>query len=373
MARKGENIRKRSDGRWEARIYRDNKYISIYASTYKEVKDKKNEYINKMVYSSKRTVATLLDDWINFNKPQIKETTYEKYVLLIDKHIKPELGNIRLNELTGIRINEFTKKKLERGNITNSKPLSAKSVTSILSVIKSALKYGVEHEYKEIPSIFIHNPRMHDPVIKTLSDLEQKELEETLLTIKKPYVIGIWLSLYMGLRIGEVCALKWGCFDLQAQTLTIEKTMSRIHTENSTAKTKILIDKPKTDTSNRTIPIPFFLINYLKENKKEDDCYLLTGKKKFMEPRHYYQKYKRILKKCNLEDYNYHALRHTFATRCVEKGFDPKSLSEILGHSNIEITLRRYVHPTMEMKKRQMDLFESDFLSGQKRGQTAKK
>ena len=92
-----------------------------------------------------------------------------------------------------------------------------------------------------------------------------------------------------------------------------------------------------------------------------------------MEPRHYYQKYKRLLKKCNLEDFNYHALRHTFATRCVEKGFDPKSLSEILGHSNIEITLRRYVHPTMEMKKRQMDLFESDFLSGQKRGQITKK
>lgn len=126
---------------------------------------------------------------------------------------------------------------------------------------------------------------------------------------------------------------------------------------NSFSKTKLVIETPKTECSKRSIPLPQFLNSYLLEYRQSPGIFLLTGTTKCMEPRNYYRSYKVILKKCGLEQYNYHALRHTFATRCVEYGFDIKSLSEILGHADVNITLRRYVHPSMELKKEQMERF----------------
>jgi len=169
---------------------------------------------------------------------------------------------------------------------------------------------------------------------------------------------GILICLFMGIRIGELCALKWQDIDLEADEIRISKTIQRIkNTEpNPTTKTKIIIDTPKSETSIRAIPIPDFLFKILKALKSNNDCYFLTGKPdKFIEPRLYQMKFKKFLEECKIRDVTFHTLRHTFATRAVESGFDTKSLSEIIGHTDINFTYRRYVHPSMIHKKAHLE------------------
>ena len=158
--------------------------------------------------------------------------------------------------------------------------------------------------------------------------------------------------------MGELCGLQWKDVDLKKRTLCINKTIQRIEDENGT--TFLLIDSPKTISSERVIPIPNFLIPLLYGIKtKNESDYVSTGKPTFTQPRTYQSRLKSYLKKCELPDYHFHTLRHTFASRAIELGFDPKSLSEILGHSSVKITLDLYVHPSMEAKKEQMDLFKN--------------
>lgn len=165
---------------------------------------------------------------------------------------------------------------------------------------------------------------------------------------------GIYFCLYTGLRIGELCALQWKNIDLENKKIYIKKTLVRIKNPDMTSKKKtiIIIDEPKSLTSIREIPIPDFIIPMLKKISFNitPDTFLISGNEKCIETRTFFNKYKKILKKINIDSYNFHALRHTFATRCIENGCDSKTLSEILGHSSVKITLERYVHPNYENK-----------------------
>ena len=164
------------------------------------------------------------------------------------------------------------------------------------------------------------------------------------------------LSLYTGLRLGELCGLQWQDVNLSKNTISVNKTIQRIENENG--GTSMLIDSPKTVSSERVIPIPDFLIPILRNIKTETATdYVTTGKNTFTQPRTYQARLKTYFKDCGLENYHFHTLRHTFASRAIELGFDPKSLSEILGHSNVKITLDLYVHPSMESKQEQMNRF----------------
>lgn len=173
-----------------------------------------------------------------------------------------------------------------------------------------------------------------------------------------PMKIGVLCALYMGLRIGEVCALQWRDVLLDQGVVHVRKTMQRVQLEKTgdAPATRLTVGRPKTDASIRFIPIPSFLLQPLRRCQKPEDCFVLTGEERPMEPRLCLSHYKRMLQSAGLKSYTFHALRHTFATRCVESGFDVKSLSEILGHTHVNITLQRYVHPSMEMKKRQMEM-----------------
>ncbi len=184
------------------------------------------------------------------------------------------------------------------------------------------------------------------------------------------YKLGIFISLYTGLRIGEICGLQWGDIHFDNGTLTVQRTVMRIqNTEpGSKNKTRLVICRPKTDCSNRTIPLPGFLLDILKAQRKAPDIYLTSGERTVQEPRCFYAAYKRLMKYAELEGYNYHTLRHTFATRCIEQDFDAKSLSEILGHSDVNITLKRYVHPSMDMKRKQMERLTAITFYGQNPG-----
>ncbi len=161
----------------------------------------------------------------------------------------------------------------------------------------------------------------------------------------------------MGIRLGEICALKWEDINFQTQTLKINKTIQRIKNldENAVTKTKIIIDAPKSQKSIRDIPIPSFMLDLLEKNKADKNSYLLTGTPKYIEPRVYQDMFKKYLKESGINDIKFHALRHTFATRAIEKDFDIKSLSEILGHSSVKFTLERYVHPSDEYKRQNME------------------
>ncbi len=172
-----------------------------------------------------------------------------------------------------------------------------------------------------------------------------------------PFCLGILISLYGGPRIGEVCALQWGDFDFQNGTIRINKTIFRIQNlENGERKgTRLVIDSPKTDCSLRTIPLPGTILQYCQERRREDSIYVMTGTEKPMEPRACLARFKRLQKRLGLQEHTWHSLRHTFATRCVESGVDVKSLSEIMGHSDVEITMQRYVHPSMDTKREQVN------------------
>ena len=183
-----------------------------------------------------------------------------------------------------------------------------------------------------------------------------EKLEEFVCTTSDAYKFGVYLCLYTGLRIGEVCALQWRDVDCNNSIISINKTVLRVkNVYGTTPKTKLIINSPKTHASDRIIPLPYELNEKLQTLKEttasSEDSYVLTGTARFIEPRNYYEKYKRYLRKCELDGFDFHALRHTFATRCIETGIDPKVLSEILGHASVQITLDRYVHPSLETKR----------------------
>ena len=156
-----------------------------------------------------------------------------------------------------------------------------------------------------------------------------------------------------------MCALQWKDISLEYSLITVRQTIFRIQEYDAPeseeagrkSRTRLILSSPKTEASRRKIPIADSLKTYMQGYRNEPETYLLTGTEEYMEPRTFYGKYRRFLRECGLEAYNYHALRHTFATRCVESGADIKSLSEILGHSDVSVTLSRYVHPSMEQKK----------------------
>lgn len=384
MGRHGENIHKRKDGRWEARIllYREAngkpRYAYIYGKTYTEAKTKRNMVLKKQDCEIQKkaphnecvqqmTFSQVIDEWFITKMDTIKESSLVNYSFLIENHIRPELGNALLTDMTAEKLNSFLKHKLQSGRLDGKGSLSAKTVSDIRSVLKMILNYALQKSYPVPVITEIKAPRIPNSRIRVLSHAEQQQLERILFEDAQPIHLGILMALYAGLRIGEVCALRWEDINFTNGTLDVSKTLQRIRNLSADAccKTKVLITPPKTDSSNREIPLPEFFLLYLKENQQEGNKYLLTGTIHPSEPRCCLYEYKRILKKAGLEQFTFHTLRHTFATRCVENGFDIKSLSEILGHSSVNTTLQRYVHPSLEQKKAQMDKLAVFSIHGQ--------
>lgn len=379
MARHGENIRKRTDGRWEARYierYENGKakYRYVYAKSYIEVKNKRaimmKEALPKTkLFRSDETLTNLSKLWLESVRIFVKESTYTRYVRNIEKYILPRIGKLPMYKLDVVMLGSFTDSLLINGG-TNGGKLSAKTVSDILSVLKSCLQYGKEKGYPCPDLSLIKQPKIKNKEIVTITGSNKQNLERLLWSSGDRVCSGVLLSLYTGLRIGELCALKWSDINFQDATLTVSRTVERIAKTNalSDKKTKLVIGEPKTPASYRVIPLPEFLLDHLKQYRSESNLYVLSGKSIPTEPHTFYVCYKRFMKRNNIGNYTFHALRHTFATTCVELGFDPKSLSEILGHSNVATTMRCYVHPTMQSKRNQMERLMPLGISGQKDG-----
>ena len=197
-------------------------------------------------------------------------------------------------------------------------------------------------------SFNIPMPKLEKKEIQILSKENQLLLEKYLLEHLSPLSFGIYLTLYTGLRIGEICALNIHDFDLENQKIIIHHTLSRVLSEDDSSKTKVILSSPKSLSSIREIPLPIFIISLLKRISYQENSYILTNKNTFMDTRTLLYHYKSILKKLNLGTYTFHSLRHTFATRCIKEGCNPKTLSLLLGHSSIKITLDLYVHTNFE-------------------------
>lgn len=353
MPRKGENIYKRKDGRWEGR-YKIGaaKYRSIYGKSYQEVKEKlcvlKAAPIPKNS-SGKLTVKELFEEWLVAVKFKVKESTYANYRMKSDKHILPEFGGLRYEQLTVQMLHNFIENKLKIG-------LSAKYVSDIVIVFKSMTKYISRIHGFGNPIADVILPKSEKKEMNLFSDHQQEQLCRYLLKNADNSSIGVLLSLYTGLRIGEVCGLKWGDIDFEKSILTVRRTVQRIRT--GAHGTRLIVDTPKSRSSQREIPIPAFLMDILRKFRSSENFYILSGNTKVTEPRTMQRRFKSILKKAKLPSINYHSLRHMFATNCIQLGFDVKTLSEILGHASVETTLNRYVHSSMECKTQCMNLLK---------------
>lgn len=378
MSRRGENIYKRKDGRWEGRYIKDHvngkiKYGYVFAKTYKEVKSKlaseKNNYEQeKMVVSTVPATmpggifSTIAEEWFSLQKPQWKQSSTVKYRNILCSYLYPVFAEKYVSDITRDCVMSFSSKLLLEGGI-HQEGLSPKTVTGIISVLKNIFEYASQikgYDVADIKGISVKQPQKP---MRILSRIEQQRLSTLLYDDLNPCNLGILICLYTGIRIGEVCALKWKDISFDEQYMHIYQTMQRLQSEECmNSKTKVVISAPKSDCSIRRVPIPDEIFKILKEHRRADSAYLLTGTIwNYIEPRTMQNRFKSVSSQCGIEDANFHALRHTFATRCVELGFDIKSLSEILGHASVNITLNRYVHPSMELKQKNMNMLSKLF------------
>lgn len=368
MPRQGKNIYQRKDGRWEGRYPKGKldgkyRYDSVFGKTYSEVAEKLDilkktgQYAADVSGTIFKDVAT---EWLSVQQPELKASSYAKYNNLLKSYLIPKFGALPIESLSRGEVSKFSRKMLIDGGV-REEGLSPKTVNSMLSVLKSVLDYASREKGLSVADIGDISVRQQQKPMRILSRCEQETLSRYLCKEPNPCNLGILLCLYTGLRIGEVCALKWGDIFIEEQYLFVYRSMQRIQLSGeSEKKTEIVIQSPKSDCSVRRIPIPYEVLQLLIPARKQDEAFLLTGKSySFMEPRCMENQFKSVIKACGIPNVNFHALRHTFATRCVELGFDIKSLSEILGHASVNITLNRYVHPSMELKQENMNLLSS--------------
>ena len=302
-------------------------------------------------------------EWLAFKKDYIKESTYANYSNIITNHIVPLLGNYLLNKLNNKIIQNFLLDKSKNGRLDNTGGLSSKTIRDITAIIKSSLKSAFKENL--IPNLnldFIYPKITQKDKIYTLSKRSQESLTNYILENQSIKTLGILLSLYSGIRIGELCALQWKDIDLKNNILHINKTLQRVYINDTKIhSSKIVITEPKTHNAERDIPISKEFANELKKYKTEPEHYLLSCSNKWIEPRTYRRFFERISKKANIEKINFHGLRHTFATNCIKLGIDYKTVSELLGHATVNITLNLYVHPQMSQKKKCINLVSKNF------------
>ncbi len=371
MPRKGENIYKRKDGRWEGRFIMnrnaENKavYGYVYAGSYFEVKAKlvsakaailtgKAEERNKDI-EFESAAAFWLANKSNITKP----STLNRYKNLLNNHILPFLGKKFISEISTVMLQRYIKALSTDGRIDKKGGLSGKTISDIICIIKSILHYSESLGCKICCTLRYINFRAEKKEMRVLSQSEQQKLTKYLISDIDHTKAGILLSLYTGIRIGELCALKIGNFDFINKKLHIKQTLQRLQNgNNGLNKTYISITEPKSTASDREIPLPDFICDIYSKMKSTKNIFILSGTSAPIEPRTMENRYNRIMESLGIKDTTFHTLRHTFATRSIEVGFDVKSLSEILGHSSVNITLNRYVHSSFELKTENMKKLE---------------
>lgn len=298
-----------------------------------------------------RTFACYCDSWLSANDACLKLSSHIKYEGSLEKHIKPYFGAKRPSDITSGEVEEFTRMLLqERG-------LAPGTVRSILTLFHSVFAYAKKRTAIPLPEPEIIYPRDTRKKVRVMNEKEEEQLMRLLSMEMDSCKFGIYMSLRTGMRIGEICALRWRDISFETCTISVCHTVQRIRNQDggTAAKTRILIGTPKSDSSYRTIPLmPDMAALCRRFYSNDPGAFVLTGTDKCMDPRKLQRRLKGYTRECGIESVHFHTLRHTFATRCIEAGFDVKTLSELLGHSNIGITMNQYVHPNLDSKRENM-------------------
>lgn len=301
------------------------------------------------------TYKNWIEIWIERKSLLVKESTFAAYSNILVNHLLPTFGELELAEITEERMQEYVFSLVKEGRLDGKGGLNPSSAKDMLIVLKTTLRDAMRA--KELPRM-VYDVRV--PIkrrFESISLLDRKEQERLIQAIYLDFSsksAGILLCLYTGLRIGELCALQWKDIDFENRILHVRKTVQRVYRKqlNGTGKSKVVIAAPKSRTSAREIPLAPILLPVLERLRKKDaECYFIGGKVKCSEVRTYREFYDRFLARHNLKHIRFHALRHTFATRCIEAGGDCKTVSELLGHSTVNLTLNLYVHPQMAQKR----------------------
>ena len=297
-----------------------------------------------------KTINQITEEWKEEKKKYVKKSTYAAYQLLIQNHIKPYFGD--LYEVNEEKVQQFVFDKLDAG-------LSEKTIRDIIIVLKMILKFGIKNGYLEYIQIDAKFPSKQEKKdLDVLSKADQKKFMEHLrnnFTFKN---LGIFICLSTGMRIGEICGLRWCDVDTVEGVIKVRHTLQRIYIiEGETRHTELLLDTPKTANSVRDIPMSSELLKMLKSLNKvvNENYYVISNDIKPIEPRTYRNYYTKLCKQLDIPELKFHGLRHSFATRCIESKADYKTVSVLLGHSNISTTLNLYVHPNKEQKKKTID------------------
>lgn len=372
MSKRGENKGKRKDSRWEAGFKKRADcsgmpiYMSAYGKTYKAAKEKKNNTLSireSIPQNASVSFGDVQQLWATQNSIHLKASTQRKYKQLLNSHILPEFGNMRIDQISASIINTFLAKKMKAGRLDGCGGLSAAYVRSLMLVINSIMLFAASEKYCPPLSSNIIKPAVTAKEVSILSSQQREKLESAICKNPSPTEIGIYIALYTGLRIGEICALSWNDIDLENGIITVRHTVSRINASEDMAQKSVwILDSPKTPSSLRIIPICSKLDELLKVYKKNATSrFVVSTTDTFVSPRTFEYRFHASLKKHHIQDIHFHALRHTFATRCVEKAVDVKSLSEILGHTSETITLKTYVHSSLELKRVQLEKISCSF------------
>ncbi|MCD8342247.1 MAG: site-specific integrase [Clostridiales bacterium] len=309
------------------------------------------------------TVWDAVELWLRVSAEKKKRSTCSTYRRVAEKHIKHALGGLAVTQLTREAVSDFLNRKVY--GTEGEPPLSGSTVCSIVTVLRGALEQAEKHGVPFSCWDALETPRRTGKETRVLAKDEWDRLEKLLKETEGAEAFGILLCMYTGLRIGELCALRWG--DISADgLLTVRRTVQRILNpdfgEGDDRRTIVVLDAPKSRSSCRIIPLPKPLLAEVEEHRCGPDYYVLTSDPRFyMEPRTLQHHFKHLLQMAGVEDVNFHALRHTFATKCVQLGCDPKTLSLILGHSDVSVTLNTYVHPSMAAMRSLMERLAADF------------
>lgn len=377
MAKKGLNIYKRKDGRWEARYIKSRtaqgklQYGYLYASSYHKVRNDLQKMLRahgiedhqNNASSETNTFEEVAAAWLENPLANFKEATYIRYRTLIKAYLLPTFQQCKISEITCNSVQNLCK-ELERHGKKNRTGLSTKTISDVLSVLRGILRYAQSQSIPIDSSVFNFRIRQMIKPLEIFSLSEQKILQEYLMNHLDALNLGILLCLFTGIRVGELCALSWDNISLNDNTLYICQTAQRLQKQIPEEKrTHIIVTPPKSHAANRAIPISNILLELLKQYPLTQTGYFLSGSStEIIEPRRIQYRFHKVLKECGLERKNFHVLRHTFATRCIEANIDIKTLSELLGHSSVNITMNRYVHPTLKLKRDSMEKL-SDFIS----------
>ena len=400
MARHGENIRKRKDGRWEGRylVYSEEKgkklYRSVYGRTYEAAKEKltmkkislmetrgmhagnaaaekegsgngsgKKSGLEGQTQPENLMFSELAAGWLGEVRQTRKASTYVKYSMVYRVHLEPVLREVKASDI------QDALDALGREKIFDH--LSESIRKSICCVLNQIVKFASRQHQITMLTIpvwdkLVFPEKKGNKPVEVLSWKEQAGLLPILFQKMDKAKMAVLLCLHTGLRLGELCALKWTDIDFGNRMVSVNQTVQRLYREGGKTKTVLLETEPKSEYSRREIPLPVMILELFEKIRHEGNY--VFGKDKPMEPRTLQNHFKRLLKKAGLKHKNFHALRHTFATNCIESGADIKSLSEILGHSDVQISLNRYVHPSMDSKRKYLDGLSRFY--GQIQGQT---